>query len=65
MSHPANDQLIDLQRDHDREMVLDVSFQGDTCTRCGGKDTGEDGETNMVDGKAGLCAVCASDMGAL
>jgi hypothetical protein len=74
MNHPSEfDQIfkpldipdaLEMKRDHDREMVLDVDIQGKSCTRCGGVDTGEDGLVNMDDGKYGMCSICTDDMGA-
>ena len=56
------DPITELKRDHAREMVLDMDIQGKTCNRCGGVDTGEDGTTNMVDGRYGMCSICTDDM---
>lgn len=49
--------LIDSQLSEIEEVTTD------TCDRCGGLDESNGGTANLVDGKSGLCAVCASDMG--
>lgn len=77
MSHPANEQLIESRRDNLSEccnapMIGDIQCEAcgsngivnhDVCTRCQGSDESAGGTANMVDGKLGLCAVCADDMG--
>lgn len=52
------------KRHHPENFEPFIHDQHEPCSRCGEKDEDDGGTANMVDGKLGLCAVCADDMGA-
>lgn len=45
------------------DSTYDETICYDVCVRCGGADESNGGNANMVDGRGGMCAVCADDMG--